>query len=69
MSFLSLGWRPGIVVAIAIPLVLAITFVAMKLAGVSLPPPLADALRGAAQSTGVRDALSSRPALGPDCFR
>ena len=25
--------------------------------------PLADALRGAAQSTGVRDALSSRPAL------
>jgi multidrug efflux pump subunit AcrB len=36
VSFLSLGWRPGIVVAIAIPLVLAITFVAMKLAGVSL---------------------------------
>jgi DNA-binding CsgD family transcriptional regulator/tetratricopeptide (TPR) repeat protein len=26
--------------------------------------PLADALRGAAQGTGVRDALSSRPALG-----
>jgi DNA-binding NarL/FixJ family response regulator len=26
--------------------------------------PLADALRGAAQSTGVRDAVSSRPALG-----
>ena len=26
--------------------------------------PLADALRGAAQCTGVRDALSSRPALG-----
>jgi len=26
--------------------------------------PLADALRGAAQSTGVRDALTSRPALG-----
>src|ERR1700731_1280092 len=26
--------------------------------------PLADALRGAPQSTGVRDALSSRPALG-----
>ncbi len=26
--------------------------------------PLADALRGAARSTGVRDALSSRPALG-----
>jgi multidrug efflux pump len=36
VSFLSLGWRPGIVVAIAIPLVLAVTFVAMKLAGVSL---------------------------------
>src|ERR1700736_496154 len=36
VSFLSLGWRPGIVVAVAIPLVLAITFVAMKLAGVSL---------------------------------
>src|SRR6202023_1630545 len=36
VSFLSLGWRPGIVVAIAIPLVLAITFVAMKLGGVSL---------------------------------
>ena len=36
VSFLALGWRPGIVVAIAIPLVLAITFVAMKIAGVSL---------------------------------
>ena len=36
MSFLSLGWRPGIVVAIAIPLVLAITFVVMKLTGISL---------------------------------
>lgn len=36
VSFLSLGWRPGIVVATAIPLVLAITFVVMKLAGVSL---------------------------------
>jgi multidrug efflux pump subunit AcrB len=36
VSFLSLGWRPGIVVAIAIPLVLAITFAAMKLVGVSL---------------------------------
>src|SRR5271155_8714 len=32
--------------------------------GDSVPSlPLADALRGAAQSTGVRDALSSRPAL------
>lgn len=36
VSFLALGWRPGIVVAIAIPLVLAITFVAMKFAGISL---------------------------------
>jgi multidrug efflux pump subunit AcrB len=36
VSFLSLGWRPGIVVAIAIPLVLALTFVVMKLTGVSL---------------------------------
>lgn len=36
VSFVSLGWRPGIVVAIAIPLVLAITFVVMKLTGVSL---------------------------------
>ena len=34
VSFLSLGWRPGIVVAVAIPLVLAITFVAM----ISPPP-------------------------------
>jgi multidrug efflux pump subunit AcrB len=36
VSFLALGWRAGIVVAIAIPLVLAITFVVMKLTGVSL---------------------------------
>jgi multidrug efflux pump len=36
VSFLALGWRPGIVVAIAIPLVLAITFVIMKLTGISL---------------------------------
>ncbi|HEX2134962.1 MAG TPA: efflux RND transporter permease subunit [Microvirga sp.] len=36
VSFLALGWRPGIVVAVAIPLVLAVTFVAMKLAGISL---------------------------------
>ena len=36
VSFLALGWRPGIVVAIAIPLVLAITFVVMKLTGISL---------------------------------
>src|ERR1700741_2435096 len=36
VSFLALGWRPGIVVAVAIPLGLAITFVMMKLAGISL---------------------------------
>ena len=36
VSFLALGWRPGIVVAIAIPLVLAITFVVMKLTGIGL---------------------------------
>jgi multidrug efflux pump len=36
VSFLALGWRPGVVVAIAIPLVLAVTFVTMKLAGISL---------------------------------
>jgi len=36
VSFLALGWRPGIVVAIAIPLVLAITFVAMQLLDVAL---------------------------------
>jgi multidrug efflux pump len=36
VSFLSLGWRPGIVVAIAIPLVLAITFAVMKLTGIGL---------------------------------
>jgi multidrug efflux pump subunit AcrB len=36
VSFLALGWRPGIVVAVAIPLVLAITFVVMYLLGISL---------------------------------
>ena len=36
VSFLALGWRPGVVVAIAIPLVLAITFVIMYLLGISL---------------------------------
>ena len=36
VSFLALGWRPGIVVAIAIPLVLAITFVVMEILGISL---------------------------------
>jgi multidrug efflux pump subunit AcrB len=36
ISFLSLGFRAGLVVAIAIPLVLAITFVVMAYAGISL---------------------------------
>ena len=36
VSFLALGMRPGVVVAIAIPLVLCITFVMMKFAGISL---------------------------------
>jgi len=36
ISFLSLGLRAGLVVAIAIPLVLAITFVVMAYAGISL---------------------------------
>lgn len=36
ISFISLGMRAGLVVAIAIPLVLAITFVVMAYAGISL---------------------------------
>ena len=36
VSFFALGWRPGLVVAVAIPLVLAITFVVMYLFGISL---------------------------------
>ncbi len=36
VSFISLGVRAGLVVAVTIPLVLAITFLAMKLYGVSL---------------------------------
>ena len=36
ISFLSLGLRAGLVVAISIPLVLAITFVVMAYAGISL---------------------------------
>jgi multidrug efflux pump subunit AcrB len=36
VSFISLGVRAGLVVAVTIPLVLAITFLAMKLWGVSL---------------------------------
>ncbi|TRW95879.1 efflux RND transporter permease subunit [Candidatus Methylobacter oryzae] len=36
VSFLSLGWRTGLVVALSIPLVLAITFLVMKLFGIDL---------------------------------
>jgi multidrug efflux pump subunit AcrB len=36
VSFLALGLRAGFVVAVAIPLVLAVTFVAMEMAGISL---------------------------------
>ncbi len=36
VSFLSLGWRPGIVVALCIPLVLALTFAAMSVLGIPL---------------------------------
>jgi multidrug efflux pump len=36
VSFLALGFRPGVVVAVAIPLVLAITFVIMQMTGISL---------------------------------
>src|SRR5258708_20108103 len=36
VSFLSLGLRAGVVVAVCIPLVLAITFVAMGVEGISL---------------------------------
>ena len=33
VSFISLGWRTGIVVALSVPLVLAIVFVVMNAAG------------------------------------
>jgi multidrug efflux pump subunit AcrB len=36
VSFVSLGWRTGIVVALSVPLVLAIVFVAMDSAGIDL---------------------------------
>ena len=36
VSFLSLGWRTGVVVALSIPLVLAITFLGMRLWGIDL---------------------------------
>ncbi|MFA9440899.1 efflux RND transporter permease subunit [Uliginosibacterium sp. sgz301328] len=36
VSFFSLGWRTGMVVALSIPLVLAITFTVMQVAGIDL---------------------------------
>jgi len=36
VSFVSLGWRTGLVVALSIPLVLAFTFLVMKLFGIDL---------------------------------
>lgn len=36
VSFLSLGWRVGIVVALAVPLVLAIVFIVMNIMGMDL---------------------------------
>jgi multidrug efflux pump len=36
VSFLSLGWRSGVVVALSVPLVLAITLVVMNAAGMTL---------------------------------
>ena len=36
MSFLSLGWRAGLVVALTIPLVLAATFLIMSMMGIDL---------------------------------
>jgi multidrug efflux pump subunit AcrB len=36
VSFLSLGWRTGLVVALSIPLVLAITFFGMRIFGIDL---------------------------------
>jgi multidrug efflux pump subunit AcrB len=36
VSFLSLGWRSGVIVATAVPLVLAIEFVAMQMMGLAL---------------------------------
>ena len=36
VSFLSLGWRAGLVVALTIPLVLAATFLAMSIMGIDL---------------------------------
>jgi multidrug efflux pump len=36
VSFLSLGWRTGVVVALSVPLVLALTFLGMRLGGIDL---------------------------------
>jgi multidrug efflux pump subunit AcrB len=36
VSFLSLGWRTGVVVALSVPLVLAITFAVMSVLGIDL---------------------------------
>lgn len=36
VSFVSLGWRTGIVVAISIPLVLSVTFLIMQICGIDL---------------------------------
>lgn len=36
VSFLSLGWRTGIIVALSVPLVLAIVFIVMEFAGIDL---------------------------------
>ncbi|WP_337268298.1 efflux RND transporter permease subunit [Oryzifoliimicrobium ureilyticus] len=36
VSFLSLGWRAGLVITASIPLVLALTFVGMEIAGIGL---------------------------------
>ena len=36
VSFLSLGFRTGVVVALSVPLVLAVTFLGMRLAGIDL---------------------------------
>ncbi len=36
VSFVSLGWRAGLVVSISIPLVLAITFIVLEIMGVTL---------------------------------
>ena len=36
VTFFSLGWRAGVVVALCIPLVLAMTFLGMKLSGIDL---------------------------------